>query len=227
VFDKSEHEHHFTAGPITFELDDEQGARARGPKTAFNFDASKTGTAPDGWSIRETGQPTATATWGVSADSTAPSKPNVLALTRTENYGSTFNLAVADNTSFKNLDLSLTVKAVTGEEDQGGGPIWRCKDENNYYICRFNPLEGNYRIYKVVNGRRKQLDTAKVETEPGKWYVVRVTMLGDRIICYLDGKKLLEVRDDTFKDAGMVGFWTKADAATRFDDLVVRPLAKR
>ena len=52
-------------------------------------------------------------------------------------------------------------------------------------------------------------------------------MLGDRITCYLDGKKLLEIRDDTFTDAGMVGFWTKADAATRFDDLVVRPFVKR
>ena len=194
-------------------------AHARGPETTFTFDNGKTGTAPDGWSVRATGQATPTATWGVIADATAPSKPNVLALTKTENYGSTFNLAVADNTSFKDLDLSVKVKAITGVEDQGGGPIWRCKDEDNYYISRFNPLEGNYRVYKVVNGRRKQLDSAKVETDPGKWYAVRVTMVGDHITCYLDGKKLLEVRDDTFKESGMIGLWTKADAVTSFDDL--------
>lgn len=192
------------------------------PTTTFNFDGSRAGTLPEGWSIRETGQPTATATWTVVADSTAPSKPNVLALTRTEAHGSTFNLAIADNISFRDLDLTVKVKAVTGEEDQGGGPIWRCKDENNYYVCRFNPLERNYRVYKVVNGRRKQLSTTRVATEPGKWYSVRVTMIDDQIDCYLNGKKLLETKDDTFKDAGKVGLWTKADAATHFDDLVVR-----
>lgn len=222
VFDKSEDEHHYTAGPITLELGHEQGARARGPKTAFNFDGSKSDTMPDGWSIRTTGQPTVSATWAVIADATAPSNPNVLALLKTGNYGNTFNLAVADNTSFKDLDLSVKVKAITGEEDQGGGPIWRCKDKDNYYISRFNPLEGNYRVYKVANGRRKQLDSAKVETEPGKWYAVRVTMVGDRIICYLDGKKLLEATDDTFQETGMIGLWTKADAATSFDDLYAR-----
>ncbi len=201
--------------------------RAHVPKTIFNFDGSKAGTTLDGWSVRETGQPTASATWTVVGDSTAPSKPNVLALTWTEGHGSTFNLAVADNTSFKDLDLRVKVKAVTGKEDQGGGSIWRCKDENNYYICRFNPLEGNYRVYEVVNGRRKQLETAKVETEPGEWYSVRVTMIEDQITCYLDGKKLLDTTSDTFKDAGTVGLWTKADAATRFDDLVVRPYVKQ
>ncbi len=52
-------------------------------------------------------------------------------------------------------------------------------------------------------------------------------MVGDHITCYLDGKKLLAVSDKTFEDFGMVGFWTKADAVTRFDDLVVRNLLKK
>jgi hypothetical protein len=142
-------------------------------------------------------------------DATAPSKPNVFALTKTEGHGSTFNLAMADNTSFQDFDLRVKVKAVTGEEDQGGGPIWRCKDKNNYYICRFNPLEGNYCVYEVVNGQRKQLETAKIETKPGEWYSVRVTMVEDQIICYLDGKKLLDATSDTFKDAGTIGLWTR------------------
>ncbi len=201
-------------------------ARTNTPETAFNFDSFNNGCLPADWMIRETGQPSASATWMVVADSTAPSKPNVLALTTTVAHGSTFNLAIADNISFKDLDLMVKVKAVTGEEDQGGGPIWRFKDHDNYYVCRFNPLEGNYRVYKVANGQRKQLDTASVKTAAGKWYSVRVTMIDNQIRCYLDGKKWLETKDDTFQDAGKVGLWTKADAATRFDDLVVRPIAK-
>jgi uncharacterized membrane protein YkoI len=189
----------------------------------WNFDKDATGKLPEGWSIRETHPSKQKAVWEVTADPTAHSKPNVLSLVKTENTGGTFNLIVADKTSCKDLDLSVRMKANSGKEDQGGGLIWRAKDENNYYICRNNPLESNFRVYKVVNGRRTQFDSADVTTEPGKWYTLRATMVGDRITCYLDGKKLLEAKDDTFKDAGMIGFWTKADAASSFDDLVVRP----
>ena len=35
---------------------------------------------------------------------------------------------------------------------------------------------------------------------------------------FFNGKKLFEAEDDTFKDAGKVGVWTKADSETLFDD---------
>ena len=192
----------------------------------WHFDGAAAGKVPSGWRITETKPTKALATWRVTQDESAPSGKNVLALTHSENYNGNYNLAIAEKTSFKDIDLTVKVQGDRGEIDQGGGPIWRCRDENNYYICRFNPLEGNYRVYFVKDGRRKQLESAKIETEAGKWYTVRVTMDGDRITCYLDGKKLLEVQDDTFNDAGMVGLWTKADAVTRFDDLAVGPFVK-
>jgi hypothetical protein len=51
-------------------------------------------------------------------------------------------------------------------------------------------------------------------------------MQGDRMICYLDGKKHLDAKDETFAEAGKIGLWTKADAQTRFDDLTARELPK-
>lgn len=47
-------------------------------------------------------------------------------------------------------------------------------------------------------------------------------MVGPKIECYVDGKKLLDVEDRTFTEAGKIGLWTKADAATMFDDLAVK-----
>ena len=218
VFDKSEDEHHYTAGPITLEL-----GSAQVVARTFTFDRDSTGVVPNGWSIGQTNSTKSLATWQVVADPTAPSKPNVMALANTENSDRTFNLAIAEGTSFTDLDLTLRVKAVSGDVDQGGGPIWRCRDENNYYICRFNPLESNLRVYKVVNGERKQLDSAMVGTRTAKWHTIRVRMVGEMITCYLDGKELLRAKDGTFRAAGTVGLWTKADAATWFDDLVVNP----
>jgi len=38
------------------------------------------------------------------------------------------------------------------------------------------------------------------------------------IMTTLNGEKLFKVEDDTSKDAGGVGVWTKADSVTLFDD---------
>jgi len=200
------------------------GTRADGNSTkerVWTFDDQPVGAVPADWRIRQTRPTQALASWSIMKDPTAPSKPNVMALTHTKNDDPTFNLAIAKDTSFKDVDLSVNVKAISGETDQGGGPIWRCQDENNYYVTRFNPLESNFRVYYVHNGRRKQLQSARIDTVPGTWYSVRVTMIGHHITAYLDGKKLLEATDDTFSNAGMVGLWTKSDAVTRFDDLSV------
>jgi hypothetical protein len=86
-----------------------------------------------------------------------------------------------------------------------------------------NPLEDNFRVYKVVAGKRTQLGTAdvKVKVPTGQWHRIQIEMKGEAITCSLDGKKYLQVQDATFKDAGKVGLWSKADAQTHFDDFKV------
>lgn len=207
---------------VTALAQDKSGSQTppQSPKAEWNFDKDEAGKAPDGWRVAETKGSGKTGKWTVTADESAASKPNVLKL-ETQAEDGTFNLCIAEKSSFKDLDLRVRVKANSGGEDQGGGPIWRCKDENNYYTCRINPLEDNFRVYKVENGKRSQLKSEKLETKTGQWYEVRAVMVGDKIECYVDGKKYLEATDGTFKDAGMVGLWTKADASSSFDNVVV------
>ncbi len=183
----------------------------------WNFDKDTVGKAPAGWKIVSPSSADGKNAWTVAADPSAPTPPNVLSLTVPEGADSGYNLAVVEKIAVKDVDLSVKLRANGGKNDQGGGLVWRYKDEKNYYVCRINPLEGNFRLYKVVDGKRTQLQSADVNTESGKWYILRVMMTETQIICYLHGQKLLEATDDTFKDAGQVGLWTKADAATSFD----------
>ncbi|MBI4530320.1 MAG: hypothetical protein HY709_02260 [Candidatus Latescibacteria bacterium] len=179
----------------------------------WNFDSDTVGVAPKGF-VAVTGE------WTVVEDDTALSKPNVLAQTA-RNRGSYFNVTIIDQTGHKDIEISVTVKAVAGEEDKGGGLVWRYRDIKNYYIARYNPLEENFRVYKVQDGRRTQFQSANIKLNPG-WHTLKVKMEGNHIECSYDGKKYLDVRDDTFKDTGKVGLWTKADAQTYFDDVTVQ-----
>ena len=129
-----------------------------------------------------------------------------------------FNIILADDTSARELDLSVRMKPAAGEFDQGGGLVWRAQDRRNYYLCRYNPLEDNFRLYKVVDGKRSLLQNADVDKTPG-WHAIAVIMAGDHIECSLDGKKLLTFDDPSITAAGKIGLWTKADAQSLFDDL--------
>lgn len=149
---------------------------------------------------------------------------------RAENRLSVLNLTLVDESSYRDLDLSVRIKAVGGENERGGGLVWRAKDESHYYVARYNPhsarhnpRSSSFRLYKVENGKLTQLDHADV---PGdrEWHTVRITMQGPQIVGYLDDKRLLEAEDSTFLDVGKIGLWTKSDACSLFDDLTVSTL---
>lgn len=108
-----------------------------------------------------------------------------------------------------------TVRIGKGRNEQ------RARQSKNPRIRRYNPLEDNFRVYNVENGTRTQLGSADIPKSEG-WHTLRVTMNNDHIICYLDGKKLLDVHDATFAEAGQIGLWTKADAQTNFDGLTLK-----
>ena len=194
-------------------------AAAEEPKK-LTFESAKVGELPKGWTAAKTGDG-AGSVWKVVEDKDAPGG-KALAQTSGEGSGSFFNLCVASDTNYKDVDISVSFKAMAGKEDQGGGLVWRYKDANNYYIARMNPLEDNFRVYKVTAGKRSApFKSAKVEAMPGKYNTVRVVHQGDHIQCYFNGKLYLEATDDTFKDAGKIGLWSKADAQTHFADFKI------
>ena len=184
------------------------------------FDKSDLGKTPTGWKA-PTGE------WKVQADKTAPSKTGRVLAQTSSSAKSVFNLCVADAPLVADVEVGVAFKALDGKVDQGGGVVWRYQDAKNYYICRMNPLEDNFRLYRVVGGVRKQLHTMEnIKIKAGEWHTIKVRMVGAKIECWLDGKKDLAGEDDTFKGKGQVGLWTKADARTAFDSFQVTPQSR-
>ena len=179
---------------------------------AVNFDNLKVGAPPQGWTATQTG--TGQAKWTVEQDATAPSKPNVLK----QSGHATYPVCIKDDTSLKDGFVEVKFKPVSGKEDQAGGVIWRAKDANNYYIARANALEDNVTIYHTINGRRTEKKRTNMKVASNQWHTLRVEFQGNHFTVMCDGTKAIEWDDETFKDAGRVGVWTKADSVTLFDD---------
>jgi hypothetical protein len=185
-----------------------------------HFDDMKAGSPPPGWTATLTGK--GEAKWAVVADDTAPSKPSVLK----QSGEGTYPVCFKDDTSLKDGFVEVKFKSVSGKEDQAGGVIWRCQDKDNYYIARANAAEDNVVLYKTVKGKRGSLDIVgrkggygvSEKVALGQWHTLRVEFAGKKFTLIFDGKKLFDVEDTTFTEAGKVGVWTKADSVTLFDD---------
>ena len=181
---------------------------AEGEKRTWNFDHDTTGEIAPGFA-NEVG------TWRV----VDAGQGKVLAQSA-KNSDPTFNITLIRDTNVKDVEVSVDIKAIAGELDRGGGIVWRAKDAKNYYLARYNPLEDNYRLYHVVDGKRTLLQNADFPHSE-RAFTLRIAMTGDHIECYYDGKKRLDFDDATITAPGMIGLWSKADAQSQFDYLIL------
>ncbi|MHC4616682.1 MAG: family 16 glycoside hydrolase [Planctomycetota bacterium] len=173
------------------------------------------------WVADETNGRGKLAKWKIIKDDSAPSKSPVIAITENKNKGQTYNLLIAQDRKYNHVEMEIKVKAIRGKEDRGGGLIWRVQDAKNYYLARWNPLEENLRLYVVQDGRRRQLASVDVTVDPTSWHEIEIEQEEAQIEVDFNGHTAIEFEDETFLEAGMVGLWTKADAASAFNEFYI------
>jgi hypothetical protein len=192
----------------------------------IRFDRAVPGSLPVGWTVAMThagGAPK----WEVVRDDTAPHPSQVFAQVSRDTTAGRFPLAIWDGAVLRNGEASVAFKTVDGDIDRAAGIVWRYRDANNYYIVRANALENNVVLYKVEAGTRLSIAPKglpsraygiKHEIASQRWNTLRVVFDESLFTVFLNGERLFDVEDHTFREAGKVGLWTKADSVTYFAD---------
>ena len=186
---------------------------------SYNFEGDSVGKQPGGFTSYATGGGPA-GKWVIQEMAGAPSGKHVVVQTDSDPTDTRFPVLIADKGEYGDLDASVRGKTLSGKVDQGIGLIFRFRDPRSYYIVRANALENNFRLYKMVGGRRLQFAGADVTVTTAEWHTIRVVARGEHITCSFDGKQLIDAKDATYT-VGKIGLWTKADSVIAFDDLTV------
>jgi hypothetical protein len=197
-------------------------ASTAGEAVMIAIDRMTIGSPPAGFSFALTGRG-AEGEWSVVADPTATAG-RAIEQQSADRTDYRFPLAIHESFSAKDLTMQVRFKPVAGRIDQAGGIVVRLADPDNYYVARANALEHNVRFYRVVAGRRQQLGTSDIRVTSNEWHTLNLRAEGDRFTVSYDGAVLFEVKDDTFRGAGAVALWTKADSVTRFDQVTIATL---
>jgi hypothetical protein len=186
----------------------ERFARAQASAPRFDF------TKPlDGWT-------TVSGKWAIEDVAGASQGGRALVQRATDNE---FNVIVAPGGPYRNVDVSVRFKPMSGREDASAGIVFRFSD-GRYYVIRANALESNFNFYYYDRGRRQIAGASVKAPALGQWHKLRITAVGDRIQGWLNDQALIDRRDSRFASGG-IGLWTKADSITAFDDLTITPLS--
>jgi hypothetical protein len=177
------------------------------------------GAAPADFEFARTGQG-GQGQWTVMSDPTSFSG-RVIEQSSTDRTDYRFPLAIFRSVVAKNVDVSARFKPVAGRVDQAGGIAVRVLDADNYYVVRANALEDNVRFYRVVKGRREQIDGVNTKVASNEWHTLGLKVDGERFIIEFDGKTLFTTSDKTFGGTGKIALWTKSDSVTRFDQIAI------
>ncbi len=128
-----------------------------------------------------------------------------------------------DVDDFRNGEISVRFKGISGRIDQGAGILFNLKPNGDYLALRANPLENNLVLWKFEKGKRSSVKWIRNTVTPTRqWHDLKVRIAGNKVEGYLNGKLQLE---HTLPEAvsGKVGLWSKADSYVYFDDYTVAP----
>jgi hypothetical protein len=116
-------------------------------------------------------------------------------------------------------DQVVEAKVQFTSEPGKAGVFARVRDVENYY---FLYLDGgsNIVLRKRVDNSSSDVMKVKVETMQAVWYSLKLSVRGEMMEGYLDGKLLVSASDAGVKSGG-VGVGT-ADCTAQFDDVTVR-----
>ncbi len=163
--------------------------------------------------------------WLVQAVPDAAGGKALVQIDEDDNH-SRYPLALLDGVIARDLRVGVHARAVRGQLDRSFGVILRARDDRNFYLARANTSEispENVRLYVFVDGKRSQLDEWEGSAKPGVWHDLALEAVGDQLTVRFDGKPVIKRRDTTFREAGGVGVWTKAESVSQFDRITIAP----
>lgn len=136
-----------------------------------------------------------------------------------------FPLAIAKESFVTDAVLKVRAQAAAGKIDQVAGLAFAIRDVGNYFVLRINALEDNFALFEYVNGKRFLRTKVPASIVRGEWYEISVAVQGHTLKGYLDGELRLEYTAERLLH-GFVGLWTRADAVSYFEGLLIKAAGK-
>jgi hypothetical protein len=187
----------------------------------FNFDKDSIGRPPEGFVFE--GNPDGRPLFIVKKED--PKETNrVLALNgATFGFKSAPSFAMAWFSNVKNGTISVDFMHTAAEKTvRKAGLAWRHQSSEETYVLECDTKKSVLRLIRIVDGKKKVIEDARIETPPLVWLNVEVKFKDDLIQCNFMGKTVFEKTDSQISETGKAGIYLDSDTAVIFDNFKIK-----
>lgn len=120
-------------------------------------------------------------------------------------------------------DFSVRFKVVSGKNNPEVGIVFRYLDPQNYYEARYNYMEKNYEIFRVIDGMATDvIGPIDISAEGiNEWHSMRATIQGCKIQASFDGTFKGEAVDNAIPRKGRCGLLVRGKTSVYYDDFAI------
>jgi hypothetical protein len=169
----------------------------------------------DGWSVLDVGTNQGPSAWSVSGG-WATQTTNIWGHPSGGDSGGTF-LVYDSGFGWSNYRYRLRLRS---SDDDGIGVLFRYQGTDDYYAFYLHSQLSQRRLFRRAGGQETLLAGDSFAYRVSDDYVVEIGVRGDRIDVYLDSVLVFSAEDDALA-TGTVGFLSRANDGSRFDDVRV------
>lgn len=183
----------------------------------WNFDSYQNNTLPNIFQVTDPQM----GLWLVTADTSSPSKPNVLAKMPGNNSTDYNMLIVTDSPAITDEEVSAKFMIVSGQNAQAAGLILRFEDKSHYFVLMADAMNDRFSLCKSANEYVICNYERQAHITTGQWHTIKAVVSSEGIGGYLDDKPIIKANNAYYLN-GQIGFWTKKDTKAYFDDLQIK-----
>lgn len=189
----------------------------------WTFDQDELNKVPAGFVARLSGGG-APAAWAIKQDETAPSRPNVVAVS--SQCGDCYQLLLAEGLDYEYPDVTVRFRGHDGTVATGG-VVFGAKDAATFYAAVVDVVGSTVQVLRMIDGKETILAQAPVKLKSVDWHSLRVqrnTIISkDFIETFVDGTLMLSVEDQAL-GLGQVGLLVRGSSSLLFDSFHAVPL---
>ncbi|HKQ71170.1 MAG TPA: hypothetical protein VJT73_17615 [Polyangiaceae bacterium] len=133
-------------------------------------------------------------------------------------------VAVVDAEPLRDARVTARCKAAGEGKSSSCGVVLRYGHAQGYYVVRVEKAPPALVFAAVSPGSERAIQTKPVDLRPADWHVIEAEVRGDHIVARLDGRAVIDARDQNLPGPGAVGLWAPSEGIAYFDEMTVAPL---
>ncbi len=173
----------------------------------FTFEKQTVGEIPEHWE-RVTGD----GAWRITDEHSATTVNGFQFFRPNHSQQETSVCIVApDHVEYSDVDMSAHIRLGKVMPGTDAGVVWHYQDKDNHYSAAYSK-NGIVNVYRTEAGKTERLVSvsSSVGSDESRWIRLRVICLKDDISVFLNGGRLLSLRENSKFETGKVGLTSSA-----------------